>query len=83
MDNFAQMQIFFFISSVGFIILGILAAIFLFYLVRAANTFSEIMSKIEKDIEKIGDTTKEMVHDMKDSLFFNFLFRKNKKHHKD
>lgn len=78
MNQLLQSQIFFFISSIGFIILGILAAILLFYLIRATNTFSRLVEKVEKDIDKIGDTTKEMVEDMKDSMLFRFLFKKKK-----
>ena len=80
---FLQSQVFFFISSVGFVTLWILVAIFLVYLIRATNTFSKIMEKVEKDINEIGDTTKEMVEDMKDSVIFNFLFKKKRKHRKD
>ena len=82
MNSLIQSQIFFFISSVGFVLLWILAAIFLFYLIRATNTFSRIMNKLEKDIDEIGDTTKEMVEDMRDSTIFNFLFGKKRRHRK-
>ncbi len=78
MDAIMQSQIFFFISSMGFIFLWILLAIFLVYLIRATSTFNRIINKIEKDIDKIGDTTKEMVEDMKDSMIFRFLFKKKK-----
>ena len=83
MNTLLQSQVFFFISSLGFIILWTLIAIFLVYLIRATNAFSKIMEKAEKDINEIGDTTKEMIEDMKDSVIFNFLFRKKKKHRKD
>jgi len=82
MDAIMQMQVFFFISSIGFIILWTLTAIFLFYLIRATDTFSRIMGKIEKDVNNIGDTTKEMLEEVKDSIVFNFLFRKKKKNRK-
>ena len=83
MDVNSQTQVFFIISSVGFVTLWILVAIFLVYLIRATNTFSKIMEKIERDIDKIGDTTKEMVEDMRDSVIFNFLFKKKRKQRKD
>ncbi|MCX6752582.1 MAG: hypothetical protein NTZ87_03765 [Candidatus Nomurabacteria bacterium] len=83
MNPLMQSQVFFFISSIGFVTLWILAAIFLFYLIRATNTFSKILNKVEKDIDEIGDTTKEMVEDMKDSAIFNFLFRKKRRSRKD
>ncbi|HTE48712.1 MAG TPA: hypothetical protein VK675_02295 [Candidatus Paceibacterota bacterium] len=83
MDAIMQSQLFFFISSLGFIVLWALVAVFLFYLIRTTNTFSRIMGKIENDINSIGDTTREMVEDMKDSVIFNFLFRKKRRHRKD
>jgi len=79
MSTLLQSEVFFFISSVGFVTLWILIAIFLVYLIRATNAFSRIMEKVEKDIDEIGDTTKEMVEDLKDSVIFNFLFRKKRK----
>lgn len=83
MNPLLQSQVFFFISSVGFIVLGILIGILLFYLVRVSRTFSRIINKAEEDINSIGDTTKEVIEDMKDSAIFNFLFRKKKKHRKN
>jgi uncharacterized protein YoxC len=83
MDTLLQTQVFFFISSVGFVFLWILVAIFLFYLIRAMNTFSRIMDRIEKDMNNISDTTKDLFEDMRNSVIFNFLFGKKKKHKKD
>ncbi len=82
MTTLMQSQIFFFISSVGFVFLWILMAIFLFYLIRATKTFSKIMERLEKDIDTIGDTTREMLEEVKDSWVFRFLFQKKKKQHK-
>ena len=81
MDATSQSQFFFFISSVGFVLLWILTGIFLFYLIRATRVLSRILERIEKDVNSVGDTTKEMIEDLKDSTIFNFLFKK-KKHHK-
>ncbi|MCR4327949.1 MAG: hypothetical protein NUV53_00320 [Patescibacteria group bacterium] len=78
-ESLLQSQIFFFISSVGFIILGLLAVVLLLYFIRAMSTFNRIMDNMEKNIDKIGDTTKEMFGEMKDSFIFNFLFKKKKR----
>lgn len=83
MDAIIQSQVFFFISSLGFITLWVLAVVFLVYLIRATESFSKIMEKASKDIDEIGDTTKEMVEDMRDSAVFGFLFRKKRKSRKD
>ncbi len=80
MNTIMQSQVFFFISSVGFIILWILVAIFLYYLIRAMNTFSRIIDRMEKNIDSISDTTEEMIEDVRDSMVFRFLF--GKKNHR-
>ena len=83
MDPLLQSQTFFLISSVGFVILGILVSILLYYSIRATRIFLEIMSKVEKDIDQLGDTTREMLEEVKESAVFHFLFRKKKKHRKN
>lgn len=81
MDTLLQTQVFFFISSVGFVFLWVLLAIFLYYLIRVTRTFSRIISKVEKDVESVGDTTKEILEDVRDSTLFNFLLGKKKRKH--
>ncbi len=83
MDVILQSQVFFFISSIGFVVLFILLAIFLFYLIHATKTLAKIVDKLEKDIDEIGDTTKDLIEDMKGSVIFNFLFGKKKKRTKN
>ena len=70
MDTLLQSQVFFFISSVGFVTLWIMVAILLFQLIRATSSFNRIISKIEKNVDDIGDTTKEMLEDLRDSTIF-------------
>ncbi|KKR61291.1 hypothetical protein A2643_01030 [Candidatus Nomurabacteria bacterium RIFCSPHIGHO2_01_FULL_39_220] len=81
MDAIDQTQVFFFISSVGFVTLWILIAVFLVYLIRISRTFSRIINKVEGDINSIGDTTKEMLEEVRESSLFQFLikFFKSKK----
>lgn len=78
MEGILQSQVFFFVSSVGFIILGLLTAVLIIYLIRATRTFNNILEQAEEDIDNIGDTTKEMLEDVRDSVIFNFLFRKKR-----
>jgi uncharacterized protein YoxC len=82
MGNILNSEIFFFISSIGFVILGILLAILIFHLIRATRIFNSLMSKVEDDVDKIGDTTKELLEDVRDSTIFNFFFKKKKKRSK-
>ena len=78
-----QTEIFFIISSVGFIVLFILIAIALAYILYALRLFSSILKKVEKDIYTIGDTTKEMLEEMRESAVFRFLFGRKKIKNKD
>lgn len=75
----SQSQIFFFISSIGFVILWLLISLFLYFLIKAMKTFSRLMVKLEGDVDSIGDTTKEMLSDVRDSAIFSFIFKKSKK----
>ena len=86
MDTAGQAQVFFFVSSIGFVILGVFVVILLFYLIRISRTFSRIIDKAEEDINNIGDTTKEILEEMKESSLFQFLtkfFKKKKKNNKE
>ncbi len=80
MDTFFQMQTFFLISSVGFIIIFILAAIFLFYLITTIYSLRRIVFQIEKGINKIGDTTKDLLDDMRDNTIYRYIFGKRRRH---
>jgi len=79
MTTLMQSEIFFFISSIGFIILGVSSAIILVYILRAFRSFSRILEKAEKDIDALGDMTKEMLEDIHGSSVFQFLFHKKRK----
>lgn len=83
MDIFQQSQTFFLISSIGFAIIGILVIILLFYLIGSIVIFYKIVKKLEKNIDKIGDTAKSLLEDVRYSTVLNFLFKKKKKHYKD
>lgn len=73
-----QSEIFFIISSIGFVLLWILVAVFLFYLIRAMRTIDRVMARAEKEVDTISDATKELIEDVKDSTIFHFLFKKKK-----
>jgi uncharacterized protein YoxC len=78
-----QSELFFAISSFGFVTLWILIAIFIIYLIRIMHIFSRILERVEKDIDKIGDTTKEMLEDMRESTVFRFIFGKKRRGRKE
>jgi hypothetical protein len=78
MNALMDSQIFFFISSVGFVILGLLAAVILIVGIRIVSTFLRITAKIEQDIHDLGDTSREMLDDLRDSMLFRLLFKRRR-----
>lgn len=83
MDGLEQVQLFFIISSVGFVALWLFLAVLLYYVLRVIRTFDRILTKIESDINKVGDITREMFEELKGSGVWNFIFRKKKKNRKE
>ncbi len=71
-------EIFFVISSIGFVSLWILMAIILVYILRAFHTLERILKRIERDINTIGDTSKEMLENLQGSAVYRFLFGRKK-----
>ncbi len=76
------MDIFFVISSLGFIVVAVFVSILLFHSILAMRSFSRIIRKAERDIDNIGDTTKEFLEEVRDSSVFNLFMGKRKKNRK-
>lgn len=78
MNTLTQSEVFFMISSIGFIVLGGFVGVFLFYLIKAINTLIRILNLIEKDVNKIGDTTKDLIDDVRESPIFRLVLGKKR-----
>ena len=78
----SQSEIFFFISSIGFIILWIFLIILLFYAIRAMRAFSRIADSAEKDLNRIGENAEEMLEDIRESFIYKMIFGRKKKKQK-
>lgn len=83
MDTTLPMNIFFIVTSVGLGIIFIFIIIFFFYIITTLYALRRVIFKIEKNINKIGDVSRDMLEDLRNNKMFNFLFKKNKKHHKN
>ncbi|MFA6602159.1 MAG: hypothetical protein WCT02_04895 [Candidatus Paceibacterota bacterium] len=79
MTAIAQSQIFFFISSIGFIVLGILGTVLVVLLIKAAYSFLRILTRIESSLDSIGDATKDLIEELRDNVFFRMIFRPGRK----
>lgn len=79
MNTNAMAETFFLISSVGFIILFIILATLLYYLIRAVRSFNELTDKIERSIDTVGDASRDLIDDMRNSMAFRLLFKGRRK----
>lgn len=73
-----QADIFFIISSVGFIILGLLAAIALGYLILILRRWYRITRKIDDGIASIGEEANAFFTGAMEHHLFSWLFGKKK-----
>ncbi len=75
METLAKSDIFFVIASVGFVILGVLAGIFLIYAIRSARNISHASEKLDGAAEQVNSFIKTIL------LFFSPKRRKTHQSH--
>lgn len=83
MTSLAQSDIFFFISSIFFVVFAIGGVILLVFCIRAVSSVNSILEKIDSNVDTIGDATKDLIDDLRHNVIFRMLFGpKKKKVHK-
>jgi len=76
-------DIFFFISSIGFVLIALAVLIGLAYVVSILRRIDRLTEKIENKVETMEEHTKEFVSDLRDSMAFRMLFGSRKKRRRD
>ena len=79
MQELIQADIFFFISSAGFILLFIALLVTLGYVIALLRSVYRITRKIEEDAAAIGDEAKELVMDIRHSRIFGWVIGKRRR----
>lgn len=79
MNTLAHADTFFFVATIGFIIIFAFLAVALIYLIMLFKSIHRISIKVEKDIDNIGDTAKEFIMQLWDSTVFSWIFGKKRK----
>ncbi len=78
MNTLAHADIFFFISSIGFIVLASLGIVVLVYVIGILKRIRKISEKIGDNVEDISSDAKEFVRDVRDSAIYRMLFGRKK-----
>ena len=81
MTPFMQSEIFFFIASIGFVMVGVVIFILVIYAIKVARSLLRIVERIESSMDDIGDATIELIEDLRNNVFFRMLFHTKKKRH--
>lgn len=79
MTELAKSDLFFFISSIGFALIGIMIIILLMYLIKAVRSFQGLVEKMESEINNLGDTANDLVDDIRNSFLYKFVFNPRKR----
>ena len=74
MNTLIHADAFFFIATIGFVILFILLAIALVYLIRLFRSVTTITKGLEANALAIGDDAQALVADIRDSSIFSLIF---------
>lgn len=79
MENLLQSEIFFFISSLSFILLTILLSIAVIYIISILRDFKSISRKIKSGADYAGEHVEELAKNLEDSAIYKFIFGKKRK----
>jgi hypothetical protein len=79
MQTLIHADMFFFISSIGFVLLWVLMAVALIYVIKLFRSVLRVTRIIERDVAAIGEDTKDLIRDLRKSRAFSFLFGTSKK----
>ena len=74
MNTLLHADIFFIISSIGFVIFFILIAMILSSILRLTKKVERIAEKVEQKVDAFGDEAEELLADLQDSLIFRMFF---------
>ena len=75
MNEIMKSEWFFFISSIGFIVIGLLLSIIMIYVIRALHAFTSLLEKMETEVQNLGTTAQELLEDFQDSFIYRMIFK--------
>lgn len=79
MDTFIKADIFFVISSVGFIMIALCASLFFIALAMVAFRVRKMIARLETKAGEVGDDVKELIYDIRESALVRMFIKRRKK----
>ncbi len=81
METVMKANVFFFVSTIGFVLLTVLGIFALYYLVRFLRTIDRITKQLEVNIHAASDEARFLIEDIRESMIFRLLFGRSRKRH--
>lgn len=78
MNTLIHADVFFFISSIGFIVLCGLLIVALIYVVGILKSVKHISRKLEDDVDDLSAEAKEFFGDIRQSMVYRMIFGKGR-----
>ncbi|MDQ5893275.1 MAG: hypothetical protein QG640_287 [Patescibacteria group bacterium] len=75
MNEIMKSEWFFFISSIGFVVIGVLLSIIMIYTIRALHAFTSLIEKMESEVQNLGTTAQELLEDFQGSFIYRMIFK--------
>lgn len=79
MNTLVHADIFFFVSTIGFIVLCALGVVVLVYVIGILSRIKKISEKIGDNVEVMSEEAREFVQDLRSSGIYRMLFGRPKK----
>jgi len=79
MDTLIQANIFFFITSLVTVVLGVFLVLVLIRLKKLFKSVNQLVDKLNNTADFVSDEAKDLLSDIKQSAAFRFIFPKKKK----
>ncbi len=79
MENILQSEIFFFISSISFIILSILLAVAVINIISILRDFKSVSRKIKNGADYAGEHVEELAKNLEETTLYKIIFGKKRK----
>ena len=79
METLIKADIFFFIASVGFIIITFLFIIALYHLIKILKDFEFISDKLQKGVNFASSNLEDLAKNVNESSIFQIIFGKKRK----
>lgn len=78
MESIIHADIFFFISSIGFVLIAVASIVLIIYLVALIRTLVAIARKIEDRVDEASEEMREFLDRLYDSALLRLFFGKKK-----